>query len=221
MWVGLGGYYGGSSALEQTGVEVDCSSSGRGAYFAWYELVPAPPGTIPRTVRPGDLIRATVTASGGWVTITLANLTRHRRFRKSFHPGQVDTSAADWIVEAPSECTNAGQCFTLPLANFGRVSFGAARATAPPARRGAISSPWWGTTEISLVPHGSRFFAGTANGVAGAIPSPLMTGGSAFTVTFEASSHATRDAGPSFGARDSRLVLGGLLHVADARPAPN
>src|SRR4051794_18012155 len=40
FWVGIGGATGESSALEQTGTEVDCSS-GSPVYSAWYELVPA------------------------------------------------------------------------------------------------------------------------------------------------------------------------------------
>src|SRR6201995_4887896 len=42
FWVGIGGATQESSALEQTGTEVDCSG-GSAAYSAWYELVPAAP----------------------------------------------------------------------------------------------------------------------------------------------------------------------------------
>src|SRR3954467_5115543 len=42
FWVGIGGATQESSALEQTGTEVDCSS-GSPVYSAWYELVPAAP----------------------------------------------------------------------------------------------------------------------------------------------------------------------------------
>lgn len=212
MWVGLGGYSGTSSALEQTGIEVDCSSSGHTVFFAWYELVPSAPGTIPLTVRPGDLIRGTVSASGRWVTITLADLTRRRTFEKSFYASELDTTAAEWIVEAPSECASGGQCFTLPLADFGRAGFLAAYATTTQGRGGAVASPSWGTTKITLVPRGSRVFAATADELAEAIPSALTSGGSAFTVSFEASSQPTTGSGPFFGARDSHLHVGRLIH---------
>src|SRR5580704_14855005 len=45
-WVGLGGFKRGSKALEQTGTAVNCTSSGRAVYSAWYELVPAAPVTM-------------------------------------------------------------------------------------------------------------------------------------------------------------------------------
>src|SRR5690349_15017483 len=43
FWVGLGGSAGGSSALEQTGTQADCTADGGTEYYAWYELVPAAP----------------------------------------------------------------------------------------------------------------------------------------------------------------------------------
>src|ERR1700750_2391875 len=52
FWVGLGGATSESSALEQTGTEVDCSSGSR-EYSAWYELVPAAPVKVALAVRPG------------------------------------------------------------------------------------------------------------------------------------------------------------------------
>lgn len=208
-WVGLGGYSGRSRALEQTGVEVNCSSSGRGAYFAWYELVPARPGRVPLTVRPGDLVRATVAVSGRRVTITLADLTRRRTFQKSFSASRLDTTAADWIVEAPSECTNAGQCVTLPLADFRRNNFRAAGATSVQGASGAITSRWWSATQITLVPRGPRLLAETTDGLPDAIPSALTDGGSAFTVSFAGSSRSPE---PFFGARGGYPLVGRLVH---------
>jgi hypothetical protein len=40
FWVGLGGYYRSSQALEQIGTEADCTRAGIAVYNAWYELVP-------------------------------------------------------------------------------------------------------------------------------------------------------------------------------------
>jgi hypothetical protein len=210
-WVGLGGYSANSNALEQAGVEVDCSSSGRGAYFAWSELVPARPETIPLTVRQGDLVRATVTTSGRRVTIRLADLTRRRTFQKSSNASRLDTAAADWIVEAPSECTNAGQCITLPLTDFGRTSFRAAGATSVQGHSGAITSGWWSATKITLVPRASQFFAETTDGLPDAIPSALTAGGSAFAVSFAGSSQSA-SSGPFFGALGAHPLVGRLVH---------
>lgn len=185
VWVGLGGFTENSDALEQTGVEIDCSDSGQAEYFAWYELLPAPPHVVSLGVEPGDLIRATVSASGHRVTIILADLSDRRTFRQAFYPSQVDTTSADWIVEAPSECNGLGRCFGLPLADFGRAGILGARAVTRGGRGGAIASRRWNTTAITLVPYSSRFFADTADTSAEAIPSALFAGGTAFTVTYQ------------------------------------
>src|SRR5690348_15903977 len=63
FWVGIGGATAESSALEQTGTEVDCSS-GSPVYSAWYELVPDAPVPVDLAVRPGDHISASVGVDG-------------------------------------------------------------------------------------------------------------------------------------------------------------
>src|SRR5437763_5759618 len=57
-WVGIDGD--GSSTVEQTGVETDCSS-GHPVYSAWYEMYPAAPVYYNVSVGAGDHITATVT----------------------------------------------------------------------------------------------------------------------------------------------------------------
>jgi hypothetical protein len=215
VWVGLGGYSTSSNALEQTGTEIDCLRTGKAHYFAWYELVPAAPHSISLSVRPGDLIRGTVSATRDRVTIALADLTDAKKFSKSFTPSQIDTTSAEWIVEAPSECANSGQCFTLPLADFGHANLSAASATTSTGRTGTIKSPWWTTTVITLRPHESRFFANMAADSAEAIPSALSAGGSAFTVTYQLTTlpgGESTSPGPFFDARASRPPVGQLVH---------
>lgn len=190
-WVGLGGFSQTSAALEQTGTETDCSRAGHAVSTAWYELVPAPARPIAMTVRPGDVMHASVTATGPQVTFLLQDLTRHRAFRRTFAPPTLDTSSAEWIVEAPSACNSAGACQTLPLANFGQTSFSLARVRTTSGLAGSIASPLWRTTEITLVPQGRRFVVQTAGGPAGAaVPSALTGHGTAFTVRYRASSAA-------------------------------
>jgi Peptidase A4 family len=213
IWVGLGGYSLSSSALEQTGSEADCTRSGRARYFAWYELVPAPPHSLSLAVRPGDLMRASVGAAGTRVTIAVSDLTAGRTFRRSFDPSQLDLTSAEWIVEAPSECTGAGQCFALPLANFGQASLFAAHATTTAGRHGTVTSHWWSSTEITLVPHGSRLFADMADPPGEAIPSSLTAGGSAFTVSYQPiSGPGSGPPGRFFTTRASRTATGRLIH---------
>lgn len=213
VWIGLGGYSGTSKALEQTGTELDCASGGQTVYSAWYELVPAAAHQVSLGVRAGDLMQSAVTANGHRITILLQDLTDHRSFRHTFYAAQVDTSSADWIVEAPSACETSGNCFTLPLADFGSVAFSSSSAVTQNGHRGGVTSRWWATATIVLRPHASRFFAGTADpSGAEATPSALSAGGSAFSVAYKAgtaSSNPTGPAGPFF---QGRIASGRLVH---------
>lgn len=187
VWVGLGGYGVRSGALEQTGIAIDCSPSGRSSYLAWYELVPAASHSVALGVKPGDLIRGAVSASGHEVTISLEDLTDNRAFRRTFSPSRVDATSAEWIVEAPSQCTGSGECFALPLADFGHVHVFGAHATTTGGRSGTVASRRWSTTEITLLSRGFRFIADNPDQAGQAVPSDLTADGSAFTVTYRQS----------------------------------
>lgn len=99
-WVGIDGD--GSSTVEQTGVETDCSS-GRPVYSAWYEMYPAAPVYYSVSVSAGDHITATVTRTAtntyrldlsdttkGWSKSTTKSLT-------SKH------ASAEAIIESPTD----------------------------------------------------------------------------------------------------------------------
>lgn len=99
-WVGIDGD--GSSTVEQTGVETDCSS-GRPVYSAWYEMYPAAPVYYSVSVSAGDHITATVTRTAtntyrldlsdttkGWSKTTTKSLT-------SKH------ASAEAIIESPTD----------------------------------------------------------------------------------------------------------------------
>jgi len=99
-WVGIDGD--GSSTVEQTGVETDCSS-GRPVYSAWYEMYPAAPVYYNVSVSAGDHITATVTRTAtntyrldlsdttkGWSKSTTKSLT-------SKH------ASAEAIIESPTD----------------------------------------------------------------------------------------------------------------------
>jgi hypothetical protein len=183
-WVGLGGYSPSSPALEQIGTESDCTASGRAASSAWYELVPAVSRAIKMTVNAGDRMRGGVTVKGNEVTVSLADLTRHRSFTKRLHPATVDTGSAEWILEAPSVCSSDTSCRTLPLADFGSTGFTAAAATTTAGHTGTIADRQWKTTRISLASTGRTFVSDASAPAAGAAPSSLSSRGSAFTVTY-------------------------------------
>ncbi len=186
-WVGLGGYHTNAAALEQAGTESDCSASGHARYSAWYELVPQTSHTVHLTVAAGDRVAVRVGVSGSRVAIRLRDLTQGTGVTRRLSATAVDSTSAEWIVEAPSECFGS-RCRVLPLAAFTDTTFSAARATSTTGHSGAIGDPLWANTAIDLSadsggpqfggPRG-RVMAGTAMAAAGA----LSAAGDSFTVT--------------------------------------
>jgi hypothetical protein len=198
MWVGIGGYSLNSRALEQIGTEADCTAGGRAVSSAWYELVPDASHTLNLTIDPGDRVRATVSVQGSQVTLSLADLTRHRSFTRQLHAATLDTTSAEWILEAPSLCTSGVSCHTLPLADFGSAGFSSASAVSATGHHGAISDHRWTATKISLAATGRQFVSDQGASLATAAPSALSANGTAFRVAYSGSATPT---GPVQGAR--------------------
>jgi hypothetical protein len=218
VWVGLGGFSLNAQALEQIGSEVDCSPTGQVVSTAWYELVPAPSRAISMRVDPGDELSASVTVKGHQTRLTLRDLTRHTSFTRSLYVKKVDLGSAEWIVEAPSECSTPSSCQTLSLANFGTATFSSASATSTTGHTGRISDHHWGVTRITLAAGHRRFIAEPAP-TAQALPSPLTAGGSAFSVTYLAapSASTTSTTPTSNRARQSRVSAVGRLQAGGLR----
>jgi hypothetical protein len=196
-WVGIGGYDLDSQALEQIGTESDCTASGRAVSSAWYELVPSASHPIKVTVNAGDRVRAGVTVAGSEVTVTLTDLTRRRSFTKRLHPAIVDTTSAEWILEAPSVCSSPSSCHILPLADFGSAGFAASAATTTTGHRGRIEDRTWTTTKINLAAGGRTFVSDPSAPSATAVPSSLSARGSAFTVTYRGGSMSATPTTPT------------------------
>lgn len=182
MWVGIGGFSTTSPALEQTGTEADCDGT-QPLYSAWYELVPSASHQLSLRVRPGDLMHAAVLVRRPRVTLVLTDLTRHRSFSRTFTPSLIDTSSAEWILEAPGDCSTS-PCITLPLSNFHRAVFSLARVVTMSGRRGAITNRHWNATRITL-----RLGSGTSVLRGGARPGGLTAGGSAFALSYIAAAN--------------------------------
>jgi hypothetical protein len=200
FWVGIGGYSLSSSAMEQIGSELDCNADGTQSLSAWYELVPAPSRTIRITIAGGDLITASMAVAGKQVTMTLIDRTRHERFIKTVRVRTLDLTSAEWIAEAPSDCSTATTCATLPLADFGAVRFANASAQTTAGATGSIASPLWNTTKILLgySSAGTSFVAKTST--ANAAPTALLSGGSQFLVSYTGpTTTAGSGAGGGFG----------------------
>jgi hypothetical protein len=148
------------------------------------------------------------------VTLTLKNLTRHRTFTRRQHASVLDTTSAEWILEAPSVCTSA-LCQTLPLADFGSTGFTAAGAETTAGHTGTIDDRRWTTTKITLAEGGRQFIAGGVGGaaLATATPSSLTAKDSAFTVTY---SGATSGFSPS---QARRVAAARLVHSHALSPS--
>jgi hypothetical protein len=185
-WVGLGGFGVNSNALEQIGTEADCNSSGAMRMSAWYELVPAPSRPLKLSLHAGDTIAASVSVDGHRVKLSIDDTTTHKTVSKAASTSAIDLTSAEWIAEAPSECSSASSCQTLPLADFGSTNFSFAYAKTIGGHQGTISDHKWSTTRITLVAGGRRFVGFGGGGGGEATPSKLSDAGSAFSVTYSA-----------------------------------
>jgi hypothetical protein len=187
-WVGLGGADSDSNALEQAGTESDYVD-GEATYAAWYELVPAAPVTLKLTIHAGDRVTAKVAVSGTSVTVSMTDVTTGKSVTKTLHMSDPDTSSAEWIAEAPSAEMRNGDYSVLPLADFGKVTFTSASATAA-GHTGSIDDVAWSAEKVDLVsetggfggPPGRRELA--AYSAAGAVTSSLSSSGSRFSITW-------------------------------------
>jgi hypothetical protein len=213
FWVGLGGASEQSQALEQAGTQADCTAAGAANYYAWYELVPSAPVRLGLKISPGDSIYARVAVSGDEVTIYLSDRTTGQSVTRTVAMTTTapDTSTAEWIAEAPSECSSGDlqQCTPLPLTDFGTIQFHNADATAG-GHTGSISA--WSHEAISLSPNDGEFLGGgyggygavdtsyAASSGGGASPSSLQSKGTAFTVSYGAQASSGSSAtGGSYG----------------------
>ncbi|MCW3063959.1 MAG: hypothetical protein JWN32_1131 [Solirubrobacterales bacterium] len=200
VWIGLGGYHSGSKGLEQIGTESDCRSNGSARYTAWYELVPDAAHSAGITVRPGDRMSASVLVSGHTVRLRMVDLTRNRSVTKRLTASAIDVTSADWIVEAPSACTSATSCRTLPLANFSPVTFAGAQSTSTGGHTGKIADSAWSAVALSLVAGGPQSgrpgFIGGPGAVSRAFgqatPGALAATGDGFDVQFSQTAAAAR-----------------------------
>jgi peptidase A4-like protein len=189
IWVGLGGYSVGSQHLEQAGTDSDCDRAGSPMHYAWYELVPAPSVQLKLKISPGDVITSTVLVKGSDILVQVKNRTRRTVFTKHLQLESPDLSSAEWIAEAPSECSAFGFCRVVALTNFGTVTFSKVAALGNQQGGTITSNPGWTATPIQLVPQAHRFFgdspAGDQSGAgAGATPSGLSPDGTTFSVNY-------------------------------------
>jgi hypothetical protein len=125
------------------------------------------------------------------------NRTRRTSFTKHLQMASPELTSAEWIAEAPSECTATGFCRTVPLTNFGSVTFTKIAALGN-GQGGTLTGPGWEATPIQLIPRARRFFGdvnASATSTAGASPANAAPDGSGFTVNWVADATTSVPAG--------------------------
>ena len=143
------------------------------------------------------------TVNGTNITVTLSDSTTGQSATKNLTMQNPDTSSAEWIAEAPSQCGNGSGCQPLPLTDFGKVDFTDASATAN-GHTGTISDSAWASNAVQLSPGASQLgdgggFVSADTSSAGATPSNLSSDGSAFSVTWGSSAQPAAGSGSSAG----------------------
>jgi hypothetical protein len=121
-WSGLDGYN--SDTVEQDGTFAHCGGSGNTTpkYEAWYELYPAA-SVNAFAVHAGDIIDSSVSYANGEFTLTISDLSTGKTSGTTATCASCARTSAEWIVERPELCNNAGtKCFLTELADFGTTT---------------------------------------------------------------------------------------------------
>jgi hypothetical protein len=148
-WVGIGGD--GDATLIQLGTESVVSTSGAVTFYAWYELYPADTLGVALTVKPGDIITASLECTAAcspaqtqtW-QLTMSDATAKSAWTQSFQY-QSSMASAEWITEPPYY--NG----FLPLADYDQATYDPVEAngTNPNlslSANGIIALDQWGET---------------------------------------------------------------------------
>jgi hypothetical protein len=171
-WVGIDGYT--SATVEQTGTDSDCAK-GSPRYYAWYEFYPDPGITITTiSVKAGDVVFAAVTYSGTEFTATITDESTQESFTASKAVARAKRNSAEWIAE-----DNA-----VNFTNFGTVFFGQDETGISGTCDATVTGK---TASIGGFPrltvHGITM--ADSNGTVLAVPSPLSTDGTTFSVQWQ------------------------------------
>ncbi len=121
-WVGLDGYN--TDTVEQDGTFAHCGGTGNTTpkYEAWYEMFPANSVNV-FAVHAGDIIDASVSYASGTFTLTVSDLSTGKSSSTSATCASCARASAEWIIERPELCNNAGtKCFLTELADFGTTT---------------------------------------------------------------------------------------------------
>jgi hypothetical protein len=130
-----------------------------------------------------------VLVKGQTITFSLRNLTKRTRFSKVLTTAQtLDLGSAEWIAEAPSNCTSLGHCKVAPLTNFRTVTFTRAAAIGND-HPGTILDGTWTAGPIELIADDTAsglFSQGDILGPGvGAVPADVTADGRSFSVSWQ------------------------------------
>jgi hypothetical protein len=203
-WIGLDGES--SNTVEQIGIEQDYVH-GKAVYYAWYEMYPKQPVKLDLVIAAGDKISAEVKYLGNdTYQLTLDDVSSHQSSTTVVESSKPVRSSAEWIEEGTGQ-----------LADFTKVTFTKATATATEPTgtfTGPISDSAWQTDQITMV---------SKSGGVIAAPTPLSSGGTSFSINYEANSNKVATSTKSDGAHAANTELLGyggqhfspLLGVSD------
>jgi hypothetical protein len=123
-WVGLDGYNDGT--VEQDGTFAWCGGADHTTpkYEAWYEMFPANSVNV-FAVHAGDIMDASVSysTSTSEFTLTVSDLSTGKTSTTSASCSTCTRASAEWIIERPALCNNAGtSCFLTEMADFGTTT---------------------------------------------------------------------------------------------------
>src|ERR1017187_3111968 len=207
FWVGIDGYPHTAPTLEQIGTESDCED-GAPTYYAWYEFLPNQPneqiiGKFP--IHPGDKILAEVSFSGGQFTVTITDERTGRSVSTSQPPdfSGAMQSTVEWIAESPAIGT-----VIQPIADFGTVVYGNDYTNVTNTCDATVGAQ---TGPIGSLPNSFPItMVNSDNGTIEAIPSPLSSDGSSFSVTWQGLTTLL-----GFNGADGALPLAGLVQATN------
>jgi Peptidase A4 family len=132
FWVGLDGAN--SNSVEQLGTDSDCRGK-TPSYFAWWEMFPAVSVDFHTSVRPGDLMTASVTFRGTKTYVLfIRDATRHWKRTIIKNEAGLARSSAEIIAEAPALLIN-GQAVIQNLADFANLRFTGSRVNGTPLKK--------------------------------------------------------------------------------------
>ena len=120
--------------------------------------MPADSVNVSLKIFPGDVITSSVVITGpGQILVQVKDRTRRTSFTKHLTMATPDLTSAEWIAEAPSECSASGFCREIPLTNFGTVNFTKTYAIGQ-CRQGNDHEPELDDDGAPADPQARRFF---------------------------------------------------------------